>query len=80
MEKVQFFISHYHIWSVKIWNIAKPVEILLVEDNEGDVGLVEEVFQDAKIRNNLHVADDGEEAMLFLNKEGQYSRCSHVQT
>ena len=51
---------------------AKPVEILLVEDNEGDVGLVEEVFEDAKIRNVLHVADDGEEAMLFLNKESPY--------
>ncbi len=48
---------------------TKPVEILLVEDNEGDVGLVEEVFEDAKIRNTLHVAEDGEEAMLFLNKE-----------
>ena len=48
---------------------AKPVEILLVEDNEGDVGLVEEVFEDAKIRNVLHVAEDGEEAMLFLKKE-----------
>lgn len=51
---------------------AKPIEILLVEDNEGDVGLVEEVFEDAKIRNVLHVADDGEEAMLFLNKESPY--------
>ena len=48
---------------------TKPVEILLVEDNEGDVGFVEEVFEDAKIRNTLHVAEDGEEAMLFLNKE-----------
>lgn len=47
----------------------KSVEILLVEDNEGDVGLVEEVFEDAKIKNILHVAEDGEEAMLFLNKE-----------
>jgi len=51
---------------------AKPIEILLVEDNEGDVGLVEEVFEDAKIRNVLHVADDGEEAMLFLNKKSPY--------
>jgi CheY-like chemotaxis protein len=51
---------------------AKPIEILLVEDNEGDVGLVEEVFEDAKIRNVLHVAEDGEEAMLFLNKESPY--------
>jgi CheY-like chemotaxis protein len=52
---------------------TKPVEILLVEDNEGDVGLVEEVFEDAKIRNSLHVAEDGEEAMLFLNKENPFA-------
>jgi CheY-like chemotaxis protein len=52
---------------------TKQIEILLVEDNEGDVGLVEEVFQEAKIMNNLHVADDGEEAMLFLHKKGQFS-------
>jgi CheY-like chemotaxis protein len=51
---------------------TKPVEILLVEDNEGDVGLVEEVFEEAKIRNILHVAEDGEEAMLFLNKQSHY--------
>lgn len=52
---------------------AKQIEILLVEDNEGDVGLVEEVFQEAKIMNNLNVAEDGEEAMLFLCKEGKFS-------
>ena len=42
--------------------IGKSFEILLVEDNEGDVGLIEEVFEEAKIRNSLHVAEDGEEA------------------
>jgi CheY-like chemotaxis protein len=51
---------------------GKLVEILLVEDNEGDVGLVEEVFEETKIRNNLHVAEDGEEAMQFLHKEGKF--------
>ncbi|MHB8101146.1 MAG: response regulator [Methanosarcina sp.] len=53
--------------------LDKPVEILLVEDNEGDVGLIEEVFEEAKIRNNLHVAEDGEEAMLYLHGEGKFS-------
>ena len=53
--------------------LAKPIEILLVEDNKGDVGLIEEVFEEAKIRNNLHVAEDGEEAMLFLHGEGKFS-------
>ncbi len=51
----------------------KQIEILLIEDNEGDIGLVEEVFQEAKIMNNLYVAEDGEEAMLFLHKEGKFS-------
>jgi CheY-like chemotaxis protein len=53
--------------------IGKPMEILLVEDNKGDVGLIEEVFEEAKIKNNLHVAEDGEEAMLFLHNEGKFS-------
>ncbi len=53
--------------------IGKPVEILIVEDNEGDVGLIEEVFEEAKIRNNLHVAEDGEEAILFLHGKGKFS-------
>src|SRR5664280_967820 len=53
--------------------LDKPVEILLVEDNEGDVGLIEEVFEEAKIRNNLHVAEDGEEAALYLHGEGKFS-------
>lgn len=58
-------------------NMIKPVEILLVEDNEGDVGLVEEVFEEARIRNNIHVTEDGEEAMLFLHKEGRFSGVPH---
>jgi CheY-like chemotaxis protein len=53
--------------------IDKPVEILLVEDNEGDIGLIEEVFEEAKIRNTLHIAEDGEEAILFLRGEGKFS-------
>jgi CheY-like chemotaxis protein len=53
--------------------IGKPIEILLVEDNKGDVGLIEEVFEEAKIRNNLHVAEDGEEALLYLHGEGKFS-------
>jgi len=53
--------------------MAKSIEILLVEDSKGDVGLIEEVFEDAKIRNNLRVVEDGEEAILFLRGEGQFS-------
>jgi len=53
--------------------LGKPVEILLVEDNAGDVGLIEEVFEEAKIRNNIHVAEDGEEAISFLHGKGKFS-------
>ena len=52
-------------------NKYKSVEILLVEDNAGDVGLIEEVFEEAKIRNKIHVVEDGEEAMLYLHGEGK---------
>ena len=44
-----------------------------MEDNEGDIGLIEEVLEEAKIRNSLHIAKDGEEAMLFLHGEGRFS-------
>ena len=53
--------------------IGKPVEILIVEDNKGDVGLIEEIFEEAKIRNKLNVAEDGEEAMLYLRGKGKFS-------
>ena len=53
--------------------IGKPVEILLVEDNKGDVGLIEEVFEDAKIHNNLNVVEDGEEAVFYLHGNGKFS-------
>lgn len=47
---------------------AKLAEILLVEDNEGDIELTREAFDDAKFRNNLHIAEDGEEALDYLFK------------
>jgi len=53
--------------------IGRPVEILLVEDNEGDVGLIEEVFEEMKIRNIMHVVSDGEEAILFLHRKGKFT-------
>lgn len=48
-------------------------EILLVEDNPGDVHLTLEALTKAKIRNKLHVVADGEEALAFLRKQGQYA-------
>ena len=49
------------------------IEILLVEDNPGDVRLTREALKEAKIRNNLSVASDGVEAMALLRREGIYS-------
>lgn len=49
-----------------------PIEILLVEDNPGDVILTREAFSEAKICNNIHVAQDGEEAIAYLQKEAGY--------
>ena len=53
--------------------MERPAEILLVEDNPGDVELTREALSDAKVNNNLHVARDGVEAMAFLRREGQFS-------
>lgn len=44
----------------------RPIEILLVEDNPADVRLTAEIFKQAKLRNTLHVAEDGETALAML--------------
>ncbi len=50
-----------------------PIEILLVEDNEGDVRLTREVLKDGRIRNTLNVVCDGVEALAFLRREREYA-------
>ena len=52
--------------------VGGPAELLLVEDNWGDVLLAQDAFRRAKIRNHLAVAVDGEEAVSMLRKEGRY--------
>lgn len=52
---------------------SRPVEILLVEDNPGDVRLTMEALREGKVRNNLYVAADGVEALEFLRKEGRWA-------
>lgn len=49
------------------------IEILLVEDDPGDVELTLESLREEKVRNRLHVVGDGVEAMRFLRREGPYS-------
>ena len=51
---------------------GRPIEILLVEDNPGDVRLTREAFADGKLRNTIHVVTDGVQAMAFLRREGKY--------
>jgi chemotaxis family two-component system response regulator Rcp1 len=55
---------------------GKPIEILLVEDNPGDVRLAVEALRDAKVANRLHIVEDGVEAMSFLRREGRYADVS----
>ncbi len=52
---------------------AMAVDILLVEDNPGDVRLTKEALKDAKVLNEIYVAKDGVEAMEFLRKQGQFT-------
>jgi CheY-like chemotaxis protein len=49
------------------------VDVLLVEDDDGDVLMTREAFEHHKIRNKLHVVQDGEEALQFLRREGPYA-------
>jgi two-component system response regulator len=51
------------------------IDILLVEDNPGDIGLTREAFRNCDKHIKLHVAEDGEKAMAFLYKQGKYKEC-----
>lgn len=53
--------------------VGRPVEILLVEDNPGDVRLTQEALKEGKVRNNLVVAFDGVEALNYLRREGEFA-------
>jgi CheY-like chemotaxis protein len=54
-------------------SLSRPVEILLVEDNPGDVRLTREALKEGKIRNNLNVVGDGVEALRYLRHAGPYA-------
>ena len=51
---------------------TKPLEILLIEDNKGDIGLVTEFFSNEKVIINIHIAEDGEEALRFLYDKDKF--------
>ena len=50
------------------------LEILLAEDNPGDVRLVQEALRESHIKNQLHVVADGDQALSFLRRQGQYTQ------
>ncbi len=52
---------------------APAIQVLLVEDNPGDIRLTREAFQDAKVHLEMHLAVDGVEAMEFLRQEGKFA-------
>jgi len=56
----------------RMFESTQQFEILLVEDNPGDVLLTQEAFQEGRLAHRLSVAEDGEEALRFLRKEGKY--------
>lgn len=51
-----------------------PIEILLIEDNPGDVRLTKEALKEGKIKNRLTVVGDGIEALAYLRKEKKYKK------
>lgn len=51
---------------------GEPVEILLIEDNPGDVRLTREALRDAKVMNNLAVVNDGVEALAYLRRQTRF--------
>ncbi|GAA2347611.1 response regulator [Dactylosporangium salmoneum] len=50
-----------------------PIEVLLVEDDPGDVLMTQEAFEEHKVRNKLNVVQDGEEALAYLRREGRFA-------
>ncbi|HYW65960.1 MAG TPA: response regulator [Candidatus Dormibacteraeota bacterium] len=54
----------------------QPVDILLVEDNPGDVRLIQEALQDGKLLNRVATVTDGQKALAYLRKEGSYAQAT----
>jgi CheY-like chemotaxis protein len=52
---------------------GRPIEVLLVEDDPGDVLLIREAFDFNKVHNNLNVVNDGEQALAYLKNQGRYA-------
>lgn len=55
---------------------SRPIEVLLVEDDPGDVLITQEAFADYKIANNLTVVTNGEDAIAYMRKQGRFAGVS----
>jgi chemotaxis family two-component system response regulator Rcp1 len=58
---------------------SKPIKILLVEDNPGDVRLTLEAFKECTVANNFTVVNDGVEALAYLRREGQHTKAERPE-
>ncbi|GAB3495489.1 response regulator [Nocardiopsis coralliicola] len=54
-------------------SLVQPIEVLLVEDDPGDVLMTKEAFEEHKVGNRLHVVSDGVEALRFLRREEEFA-------
>ncbi len=52
---------------------SEPIEVLLVEDDPGDVVMTQEAFADSEIANRLNVMTNGEDAIAYMRKEGEFA-------
>jgi CheY-like chemotaxis protein len=52
---------------------SNPIEILVVDDNPGDLRLIQEAIKDSRVASRLHTAKDGDEALAFLRREGPHA-------
>ena len=55
---------------------GKPIQILIVEDNPGNVGLIRETLGEIRIANDVHVVKDGQEAMEYLHHQGLFAEAT----
>ena len=55
---------------------VRPIEVLLVEDDEGDVLMTREALAEGKVINRLNVVNDGVEAVEYLRRDGKYAEAS----
>ena len=55
---------------------TRPIDILLVEDDPGDVLITKEALEHSKVTNSLSIVEDGEQALAFLRREGDYADAS----